>query len=155
MFRIDTNGIILKDHSVNRLGGMATRRSPPRAGGGHLGLAEGGGNTAPLGPSPLLAAGLHMSAYCFDRFMSSLWKLILGLMLVTVQRPFSHTRQVMPICTHLTHRPTYTRVCLAPNRIASRILNIGSVVFAGLTQTHRQTNTQTPLYHNMCTITNS
>ena len=35
---------------------------------------------APLGPFPLLAAGLRMSAYCFD----SLWKLILGLMVVTV-----------------------------------------------------------------------
>jgi len=46
-------------------------------------------------------------------------------MVVTVQRPFSHTRQVSPICIHLTHtdRPTYTRVCLAPNSIASRILN--------------------------------
>ena len=64
-------------------------------------------------------------------------KLIQGLMVVTVQRPFSHTRQVAPICTHLTHRLTYMRVCLAPNSITSRI-SIGSTVFAGLIQTCNQ-----------------
>jgi len=99
----------------------------------------------------------QMSAYCFDRLMSSLLKLI-GLQHKPKRQyrslSFSNTRQVAPICT-LLNTWTYVYESLSPQTVLQLEFSIGSAVFAWLTQTcnqridrHRQKHR--PICHDMC-----